>query len=440
VVVDKKLGLVLASRSTVAQPLGDVELTFGGTVMVEAAVVFIHPVHSIVLLRYDPEQVQGMGVQEVRFPATAPVMSTVEPGDSLTMVGLDYNQHAFCLSVTCNSLGSFSLVLPSPPRFRDRNLEVISLGETIRGFGGIFIDDDGAMIAYKTVFAFQSGKKRQNFWGAVPVEVLRDFVEQARRQEHLGVTTLECEFNEVTLAEARHLGLDNDWTTRLVEHSPNRRQALSVARVQLGGATAGILQEGDILLAINGRPVVRFLDTELPGAVEGQTVTLDVLRAGSVLSVSVEPAVLRSDGAERVVTWQGMQCVVTPRPIAERGVLPKGVARAGEGVFCSATASGSPADTYWIGPEVWITGINGTPVHTLDDLLALDQALPADDWDAEAVDDDRRFVRVTVVDMEGREQLETMRPDWLFFPTVDLRLKAGEWTSTLGRHGHPAKG
>lgn len=71
-------------------------------------------------------------------------------------------------------------------------------------------------------------------------------------------TELEC----VQLSKASHFGLPPDWVSLLERRDPERRQVLRVRSMVAGSSAAGQLRAGDMLLAVNGRPVTCFKDVE----------------------------------------------------------------------------------------------------------------------------------------------------------------------------------
>ena len=70
--------------------------------------------------------------------------------------------------------------------------------------------------------------------------------------------TLDVELAVQPLTSARRLGLSNAWIQKLELHNPEARRALGITRLTGGSASSKLLQQGDLLLAIDGATVNQF--------------------------------------------------------------------------------------------------------------------------------------------------------------------------------------
>jgi S1-C subfamily serine protease len=119
-VVDAKHGWVVTDRNTVPVAVGDVRLTFAGTLEVPGRVVYIHPLHNLALIAYDPSLVGTTPVATARL-GTRPM----HDGDEVWAVGLRADETVASRRTEIASIDPVQYGLSF--QFRDTNLETASL-------------------------------------------------------------------------------------------------------------------------------------------------------------------------------------------------------------------------------------------------------------------------------------------------------------------------
>src|SRR5690606_1007701 len=123
----------------------------------------------------------------------------------------------------------------------------------------------------------------------------------------------------------RSRGLSSDWAGRLEKHNPEERQVLSIARITGGAASADLLRQGDLVLAIDGAPVTMFRDVEKAVA-DSPQVSVTVWRGQSEMTFDVPTTALSgSRDIDRLVQWAGAILHAPHRAMStQRGVVPQG--------------------------------------------------------------------------------------------------------------------
>ena len=89
----------------------------------------------------------------------------------------------------------------------------------------------------------------------MPAEFVLEAAAAARTGKPL--YSLDVEFDALPISAARKLGLPDAWVAKL-ERNPAHRQVLAVAR-RRRHAAAGVLKEGDLPLAVDGRTPIAFV-------------------------------------------------------------------------------------------------------------------------------------------------------------------------------------
>lgn len=402
-VVDAEQGLLLTDRDTVPVSLGDVTLTFGGSVRIPGRVVWVHPEHNVSLVSYDPAL---LGATPVRSATLLP--TSLEHGDEVHLVALTGQQQVVSRTTRVSRVDPILLPLPDPPQHRDVNLDVLQIDDSISSVGGVLADKKGRVLALWASFHRDDGDGAGATFRGLPVEALSLLPAPFPGGQPEPLRLLGAELRLVRMADARELGLPQDRADALEAHDPDRKQVLSVSRLYGGFPAADVLQGGDLVLTANGLPVTRFL--ELERAAQAPSVRLEVLRDGAVETVDVETRTTTGQGIDRAIVWAGaLLHEPHPQVAYQRG-------RPAEGVYVSWYWYGTPAYRYGLRATRRIVAVNDVPTPDLDAFLAA----VVDQGTGEAV-------RIQTKGLDDQIQVITLKADLDYWPTRELRLGEGGW-------------
>ena len=403
-IVDKERGYVLVDRNTVPIGIGDVTITFAGSLEVKGKVEQLHPLHNYAIVSYDPRSIGSTPVQEARFNTEA-----LRPGDEVWVVGIKGDHQLVHQQSTVSSVDPLMLPLSRTLRFRDSNIEGISLVNAPGDVDGVLINRKGEVLATWSSFAIQAGGDSAQFNRGVGSEVAKQFVDIVR--EGRPFYSLEAEFVYAPLFAARKMGVDEEWVARLEENNPVRRRALSITRLVSGTPASELLKNGDMVLAIDGEVVTSF--RELEHAVQKPEVLVTVWRNGEALEIPVQTAALDGMGIDRAISWAGALIQDPHRAMAaQRGVST-------DGVYVAYFSYGSPATRYglWAGRRV--VEVNDVPTPNLQAFI-------------DAVKDigHRESVRLKTVTWNETAEVITLKLDNQYWPGYEIRRTDDGWRRT----------
>jgi S1-C subfamily serine protease len=401
--VDAARGLVVVDRNTVPVTAGDVRLTFAGSIEVPGRVEYIHPLHNVAVISFDPKLLDGT-------PVRAPKFDTRElaAGEAVTVVGLGGDSRLRSISTTVSTVDDVNFPLSRTLQFRDANLEVVSLLNPPSDFDGVVVGRDGRVRALWSSFATEAARETQQLSRGMPVEFALEAAEATRTAKPL--YSLETEFEALPISAARKRGLTDAWVAKLEGRNPAHRQVLIVARTVAGSVAARTLREGDLLLAVDGVTLNRFRELEL--ATQKPQVTLTVLRDGHEVIQKVDTAALGGRDIDRILLWAGAVLHAPHRAMsAQRGIPP-------EGVFVAYFAYGSPATRYQLFAGRRIVEVDGKPTPDLDAFIAAVRGRA-----------DRSSIRLKTVTWNGSVDVTTLKLDTQYWPTRELRRTDKGWVS-----------
>ena len=414
-IVDTERGLVVVDRETVPIALSDITITFAGSLEVPGELVYLHPEHNLAVVRYDPAQI---GDSQVRSACLRDV--ALDVGDPVWMVGLTSTERVVSRRTLIARREPVQMPLTHPPRFRDTNLELATLEDAAQTVGGVLSDRLGRVIAFWASFSSGSDAATEGFFGAIATAHLERMVEPLRRGEPVDWHTVGLELEPLTLADARDRGLTDRQAQRIERSDPDSRRVFSVLRRSRGTPGDALFREGDLILAIDGRPVTRI--RHLVRLDRGRRSVVEVLRDGVERTLEVEPQLMSGEGTTRAVLWAGA-LLQAPHPVlsAQYRIAPGGV-------YVSRHWFGSPSTRYQLEATRRIVEVDGKPVADLDGFLAL----VADKRDGDAV-------RLETVDLDDKPSVLTLKLDLQYWPTYELRRTQKGWERLVPVHANPAQ-
>ncbi|KAF8048006.1 hypothetical protein N665_2726s0003 [Sinapis alba] len=425
------MGLAVVDKNTVAISASDVMLSFAAfPVEIPGEVVFLHPVHNYALIAYNPSAMGPASASVIRAAELLPEPA-LQRGDSVYLVGLSRNLQATSRkSIVTNPCAALNIGSADSPRYRATNMEVIELDTDFgSSFSGALTDEKGRIRAIWGSFSTQvkyssTSSEDHQFVRGIPIYAISQVLEKiitggngpsllingVKRPMPL-VRILEVELYPTLLSKARSFGLSDEWIQILVKKDPVRRQVLRVKGCLAGSKAENLLEQGDMVLAVNKMPVTCFNDIEAAcrtldsGSHSDENLNLTILRQGQEMELVVGTDKRDGNGTTRTINWCG--CVVQdPNPaVRALGFLPE----EGHGVYVTRWCHGSPAHRYGLYALQWIVEVNGKKTPDLNAFADATKEL-----------EHGQFVRLRTVHLNGKPRVLSLKQDLHYWPTWEL--------------------
>lgn len=405
IIVDKQQGLVITDRNTVLHAVGDVTLTFAGSISIPARLEYLHPVHNLAILSFDPRLLADTPITEVSLSD-----KEVKSRDKLLLVDMGAFGAMHLREVTVESVSPLSPWVTKSLFFHETNIDLIRLEDYGSLFNGVLVDSDGSVLALWGSFAYKKGERMEQLFSGLPAYYLRESLRHVKSGSMF--TSLELETFPTSIAVARQFGVPDQELRNLAELTSNgRRQVLRIEQLAAGSPSARVLSPGDFILAVDGKAVVSNL--QLEQLVQGrESVEMKVWSSGEIKIHTLPTVALKGIEVDRLVVWNGAVFQEPHRALATRGQVPR------EGLYVSYSFFGSPAVRDGLTAGFLLVEFDNIPITSLTQLEGLIRSSKPGD-----------VFQIRLKDLRGAERLVTVRQDRDLWPGYSLRRNAGyDWS------------
>lgn len=403
-VIDADQGLVLVSRAIVPYDLCDISVTVADSVIVDAKVIFLHPLANYAIVKYEPSLV----LAPVQTPKFATEM--IKQGASSIFLGFNQNLRAVVAKTTVTDITT--VAIPSnggAPRYRALNLDAITVDTGLSGQcgHGVLLADDGTVEALWLTYLGErhstSNKDTEYHLGLATPSIL-PIINQIRGGTIPELRILNIEANTIQMAQARIMGISDEWITKVAIANPARHQLFMVRKIDCADGVIQdkqSLQEGDVILTLNDQLITRVSEFDI--MYHSDSLSALVVRKGKALSLTV-PTIPTTDlNTSHAVLFCG---AVLHRP---HHAVRQQISKLHSEVYVSARSRGSPSYMYGLAPTNFITAVNGVKTPTLKEFLAEVSKIP-----------DNVYFRMRVVTFDDVPWVATMKKNEHYFPTMEF--------------------
>ncbi|KAI9703958.1 MAG: hypothetical protein M1820_005740 [Bogoriella megaspora] len=403
-VIDADKGLVIVSRAIVPYDLCDISVTIADSIIVDATVVFMHPLQNYAIVQYDPSLVQA--------PVKSAELSSnqIKQGEETVFFG--YNQNLRPVVVKTAVTDITTVAIPASvlsPRYRAINLDAITVDTNVASHcgSGVLVNEEGVVQALWLSYLGernQSHGKDIEYHLGLSTPALLPIVNQIRQGIKPSLRILAVESNVVQMSQVRIMGVSegkslSEWIEKVENEDPERHQLFMVRKVDSGHE--GGLQEGDILLTLNDRLITRVSDLDL--MYNHPFLDALIVRKRKEMHIRVPTIPTQEFETDHAVVFCG---AILHRP---HHAVRQQISKIHSDIYVSARTRGSPSYQYGLAPTNFITAVNGVPTRDLKDFLRETNKIP-----------DNTYFRLKVVTFDDVKWVVTMKKCEHYFPTVEF--------------------
>jgi S1-C subfamily serine protease len=353
--------------------------------------------------------------------------------DEVRVVGLTSDQLLVTKDSTICSIGmNFNTKQCNPPRHRQINVENINVLEAPSCWGGIIArkpsgPSDTLKVAALYLAVSSQNRKGDDVCWTQGIDIQR-YIMPVVKQIQAGVESgipqpvepptrdLGIEFSDMPLSTVSTMGLSETRFKGFVKAAKkfrgNPRPLVVETRLRplpLGTDEEANLKIADILLEIEGKPIYRVSELTDLRLEDKETVEVIVLRGRKEVKLTIPTVKSWPSSSTTIVQFFGSILHATHGAALEQvastaTLVPQKV----PGVYVGGVSYGSPALNN-IRPTHWILEIDGTPVNSIEDVLAL---VKEKRWKQ------GEYVRVKQVSRKDITSLVSVKVDERFWPTL----------------------
>ncbi|KAJ5730379.1 Pro-apoptotic serine protease [Penicillium malachiteum] len=296
-VVDAERGYILTNRHVVGAGPFWGYCIFDNHEECDVRPVYRDPVHDFGILKFDPKAIRYMKLTELKLQPDA-----ARVGAEIRVVGNDAGEKLSILS------GVISRLDRNAPEYgegySDFNTNYIQAAAAASGgsSGSPVVNIDGHAVALQAG-GRADGAATDYF---LPLDRPLRALECIQQGKHVTRGTIQTQWILKPFDECRRLGLTPEWEAAVRKSAPTETNMLAAEIILPEGPGDGKLEEGDVLLQVNGELLTQFirLDDILDSSV-GQKVKLLVQRGGQDVEVECQVGDLHAISPDRFVTVAG---------------------------------------------------------------------------------------------------------------------------------------
>ena len=364
-VIDAEKGLVVVSRAIVPYDLCDITITVADSIIVEGKVLFMHPLANYAIIQYDPTLVRAP-VKTARLATEA-----IKQGADTIFVGFNQNFRVVVAKTTVTDITTVAIPAnASAPRYRAINLDAITVDTGLSGqcSNGVLIGSDGIVQALWLNYLGErtpANHKDVEYHLGLATPTLHHVISQIQEGIKPALRILNMESYVIQMSQARIMGVSEDWIQRVAQANPARHQLFMVRKIDCappsGPSDSQSLQEGDIILTLNGKLITRVSEFDI--MYDQESLEALIVREGKEMRIKV-PTIPTADlETSRAVIFCG---AVLQKP---HHAVRQQISKLHSEIYVSARSRGSPAYQYGLAPTNFVTAVNSVKTPDLDSFV-----------------------------------------------------------------------